>query len=405
MPKSKKKILIIGSYPIVLPQHGGQKRVHAIVTEYKKHFPNVKYVAVFSRWANPASARSDIPVSHRTDTIIMDSNKVEDIITGEAIFKEERVKQRLAKLLQSYRPDIIQLEQVYPYLGLKPLLEELGLDPILIFDTHNLESTMKREMYEAAGLAPSITKQLVERLTEVEKELSRRAGLTVAVSPADLDAYRRYDAKHLVLARNGIYPSASSPAGVKAWQKWFAEKSITHSALYVASAHMPNWHSFLSVIGEGLGFLRPDNRILIAGGLSDFLTKRYKWPATPGSATFWCRAEGCGVLPEDRLGALIAASDVMILPIASGGGSNLKTAEALLSGKPIVATSYAFRAYEKFMDLPTVTIADTPPEFRTAVSNALAAPTPGLSPGQRAELAEVTWPHVLQDLVQEVSAL
>jgi hypothetical protein len=111
------------------------------------------------------------------------------------------------------------------------------------------------------------------------------------------------------------------------------------------------------------------------------------------------------VLPEDSLGALIAATDVMILPIASGGGSNLKTAEALLSGKPIVATSYAFRAYEHFMDLPTVTIADTPSDFRNALSNALAAPTPGLTAGQKYQLTEVTWSHVLQDLIQEVSAL
>ena len=405
MPTSKKKILIIGSYPVVQALHGGQKRVQAVVTEYRKHFAEVKYVAVFSRWANPVAARSDIPVSHHTDWVIKESNKVEDIITGEAIFSEPGVKARFAQLLRSYQPDVIQLEQVYPYLGLKPLLEELDMKPQLIFDAHNVESEMKREIYEAAGLDKDITEQLVARLDGLEQDLAGNAVLTVAVSPADQKHFNESGAHKTVLARNGIYPSPGAPKQVAAWRKQFASEGIAHTLLYVASAHMPNWYSFQDVVGEGMGFLRPDTRVLIAGGLSDYLTTRHVWPATPGAAVFWCRAKGCGILSEDRLGALLAATDVIILPIASGGGSNLKTAEALLSGKPIVATSYAFRAYEKFMNYPTVTIADTPDEFRTAMTRAVAAPTPGPTAGQRAELSEVTWPNTLRDLISEVTAL
>jgi glycosyltransferase involved in cell wall biosynthesis len=405
MAKSKKKILIIGSYPIVQPLHGGQKRAHAVVTEYRKHFGDVKYVAVFSRWANPVAARTDIPVSHHTDWVIKESNKVEDIITGEAIFKEAGVKARFAQLLRSFHPDIIQLEQVYSYLGLKPLLEELNLQPQLVFDAHNVESDMKRAMYESAGLDHDTTEQLVGRIADLERELAGRSVLTVAVSPADQEHFNSAGAHKTVLARNGIYPSPAAPGQVADWKKQFASEGIARTFLYVASAHMPNWTSFQEVIGEGLGFLRPDARILIAGGLSDYLTTRHVWPATPGAATFWCRAKGCGILTEDHLGALIAASDTIILPIASGGGSNLKTAEALLSGKPIVATSYAFRAYEKFMNYPTVTIADTPAGFREAILRSMSAAPAALTAGQRAEVAEVTWPYTLRDLIQEVAAL
>ena len=47
----------------------------------------------------------------------------------------------------------------------------------------------------------------------------------------------------------------------------------------------------------------------------------------------------------------------MLLPITYGGGSNLKTAEALLTGHPIIATAKAFRGCEVFTDMPGMIIA------------------------------------------------
>jgi glycosyltransferase involved in cell wall biosynthesis len=405
MPASKKKILILGSYPIARPLHGGQKRVSALVNEYKKRFAEVKFVAVFSRWANPIAARSDIPVSHHTDRLIMDSVKLEDIICGESIFTEAKVKKRLSKLLREFRPDIIQIEQVYVYIGLKPLLEELNLNPKLVFDTHNVESAMKRLIYKDAGVRPDEITALVERLAEFEHELIQRAELTVAVSPADLATYKALGARSAILSSNGIYPAYPSAKAVADWRKHSASERINHTFLYVASAHLPNWTGFTDIIGDNLGFLAPDSRILIAGGLSDFLTTRHKWPATPGAATFWLRAEGCGILSEESLSGLLSATNHIILPITTGGGSNLKTAEALLSGKPIIATSYAFRAYEEFIDLPTVTIADTPEDFRAAMDCAVSAPPASLTPAQAQSLAAVTWPRALSSLVQAVAAL
>ncbi|HUD10924.1 MAG TPA: hypothetical protein VMS08_00815 [Candidatus Saccharimonadia bacterium] len=405
MTIANKRILIIGLYPIVKPRHGGQKRVQAVVREYQKHFASVKFVAVFSRWANPDHARTDIPVSHATDRIIMRSPRLEDIICGEAIYNEPKVKQQMAGILRSYRPDIIQIEQAYPYLGLKPLLEELGMNPLLVFDTHNVESKMKPGIYREAGLKQAEANQLARRIADLEQDLVSAAALTVAVSPEDQAAFMSMGAKRQTLARNGIYPNQGAPSDEDYWKKYFVEKRIRHKVLYVSSAHLPNWTGLQQMIGDGLGFLTPDSRILVAGGLSDYLTTRHIWPETPGAATFWCRTESCGILTEERLGGLISASDVMILPIRTGGGSNLKTAEALLSAKPIVATSYAFRAYEQFLQLPTVTIADTPRAFQHAILESLKNSPPALSGAETQSLQEVTWSSCLQDLIKEVGTL
>src|SRR5580658_1606461 len=172
MPSSDKKILIVGSYPITKPRHGGQKRVDAIVREYQKHFKEVRYVAVYSRWANPDAARTDIPVSHQTDGYIIETPRVEEIICGEAIFNEPKVKSQMAALLASFRPDVVQIEQVYPYLGLKPLLAELRMSPQIVFDAHNVESKMKPGIFKKAGLAQSEIKQLVDHIESLERDLA-----------------------------------------------------------------------------------------------------------------------------------------------------------------------------------------------------------------------------------------
>jgi hypothetical protein len=64
-----------------------------------------------------------------------------------------------------------------------------------------------------------------------------------------------------------------------------------------------------------------------------------------------------------------------------------------LSGKPVVATRYAFRAYEDFAAGPGVTLADDPPAFRRAVAQRLH----GVGPPRR----ETGWERCLQQLTWE----
>jgi hypothetical protein len=64
---------------------------------------------------------------------------------------------------------------------------------------------------------------------------------------------------------------------------------------------------------------------------------------------------------------LIANAHALPLPIGYGGGSNVKTAEALAAGRPIVATGAAFRGFDEYRSLPSVTLADTPLAFEAAI--------------------------------------
>jgi glycosyltransferase involved in cell wall biosynthesis len=84
----------------------------------------------------------------------------------------------------------------------------------------------------------------------------------------------------------------------------------------------------------------------------------------------------------DSLVPLFAAADVAVNPVGAGSGSNIKVAEYLAAGLPIVTTPVGLRGYEAFADLVTVAPLD---EFAEAVQTARSGD------GRRSALAELTW--------------
>jgi glycosyltransferase involved in cell wall biosynthesis len=168
--------------------------------------------------------------------------------------------------------------------------------------------------------------------------------------------------------------------------------------------HPPNGDGFIEMLGTALGYLPPDCEILVAGGVCELLEKS-DLVTGPLAGVNAARLRLLERQPDDDLAALIELSDVVLLPITSGGGSNLKTVEALLSGKPIVGSTYAFRAYEDFLGGAAVTVADEPVAFRTTVVRALADPTAVHPPdGWHNRLQTLTWPELGRKCVSELLA-
>ncbi|MEJ0072819.1 MAG: glycosyltransferase [Candidatus Saccharibacteria bacterium] len=403
---NKKKILVLSTYPIKNPQHGGQKRTYAIVDAYRQHFAQVRHSAVFFRPFYAEHEADDIPLGRDSEHKVMSSPLTGDVVCGEAIFEDGVVKRKMTSLLRSFAPDIIHIEQPFPYLGLKPLLKELQLSPRLVFGSQNIEAPMKREILEGAHVEEAQIRQAEKLITDLEAELSRASDLVVACTPSDLEAHKRMGAKHVVLAPNGVSRPHIDPQAVRYWQDKFQDMGVNRKILFVGSAHPPNWTGFLQMVGKGLGFLPYDARIIAAGSISDYFEREVNADAPDiDDATFWLRAFATGRLSEDRLAALITLGDVILLPITEGGGSNLKTAEAILADKKVVATSHALRSFEWFKDFPNVWVADTKPTFIRSIQAALDASHAARS-AQQAKLAhQVEWQQCLKAMVDRVGAL
>lgn len=401
-----KKVLIVATYPIEKPQHGGQKRLDAIYKEYKKTFRDVRFVAVFYRGFYSAHGRHDISTGSYTEHAIQSSPYTGDIACGKAIYQDPKVRREFTGLLISYKPDIIHIEQPYPFIGLEPLLKKLGMRPKIIFGSQNIEAPMKRKILEGVNLPEKTIREAEDLISNLEIALSKQSDLVIACTNEDMAAHKQMGATNLVLAPNGIAKIITSEKATQYWEKRLNKLGIDRFILFVGSAHPPNWTGFFDMVGKGLGFIPQNTRIIIAGSICDYFEQTIKADSLNiEDATFWLRAFSAGRLSEEKLGALIKLADVMVLPITEGGGSNLKTAEAILADKKVVATDHALRSFEWFKDFPNLWLANTQQDFQKSIIEALDTPHKVRTQREQKTARRVEWSACLADMVNKASQL
>lgn len=401
----KRKILIIGGFPIEQAQHGGQKRARAFFDAYVAAGHNVRYVAVYSHGAYPVSGSSDIAVGPETERKIANMPELADYVVGMAIASDSRVRHRLEKLLKAFDPDIVQLEQAFPYAGLREIIADLHLRAKLVYSSQNIEHEMKRSILEQAGLLNPANIAALNDIAALEIEFSKRCDLLLAVSDSDLAAHQAMGASQCVLAPNGMTTDKPTARQIEHVRQMLSERQAEKLVLFVGSAHLPNWTGFEDLVGFGVGFLPYNIRLGIAGGISVQMVQRSSNTQDIKKISFWNRAIPFGRISDQELAALLYLADVVILPISSGGGSNLKTAEALLSQKPIVASSFAFRGFDAYRDFPNVHIADNPIDFRQAILDVVASGKPQLSDNQKLVISKVGWGACLENALTRVEKL
>jgi glycosyltransferase involved in cell wall biosynthesis len=264
---------------------------------------------------------------------------------------------------------------------------------------------MKQDIFKGLKISNEQAKNAVKKIKNLEVDLAKDCSIVIAVSESDANEYKTMGAKRVVLAPNGI----SQPSAVRrnANKSAFPRESqyiVDRRILFVGSGHPPNWVGFEKMVGIKLGFLPPKSRIYLVGGISDHFVRVIKRRTTQ-DVTFWQRAIACGLVSEKRLTNLLSDCDLIILPITEGGGSNLKTAEAFVADKNIVATSYAMRTYEYLDKLPNLYIADTPQKFREAILKAISESHKERSNNERELVKRVLWDNCLNELIKQVSLL
>jgi len=372
---------------------------------------DVRYVGVFSTLNYSEYSPSDLPVGVDANELIARSlldTLTSDIICGNAISDDPQVKREMCHLISDFRPDIIELEQDYSYLGLRRVLEELGIQPKIVMSSHNIESTLKHDVLMSYGISVIDANRVKKELLEIERSLVQSADLVVACNRRDAIHLQRCGGKDIVIAPNGVCQWAHDEERSKQWSEKFAALGVDRFGTFVGSAHAPNVDGFLAMVGAGVGFLRPDMRLVVAGGVGGLLEEKVdvRKSETLQNATFWMRVVSAGRISDEDLHGLIDASDALLLPITYGGGSNLKTAEALISGKRIVSTSVAFRSFEWARSLPGVVVEDDPKRFREEIGKALSSGDfAGRSLANFPELSRVLWEDCLKDLIARIARL
>lgn len=371
------KIVTVSTYPVSHPQHGGQRRVDAIHRVLRDAGHDVVALPVFFRDNYAAhdadEARTALPGDRLRQ--LHDSGLREDLHIHRLLEGDSPAFAAICQRLHELAPDVLQFE--HPWLF--PLLDRLpGADRMrVVYSAHNIETELAPARFRDEALA-------------LEQAAARRADLVLAVSAADAAVLARWRgpgrAAPVVVAPNGCWPPQPDPSVPRP----IAEDYL----LLVGSGHPPNAEGYWDVIGKIPGCIPPDARLVVAGGMGDLLK------ADPRHRHFRLLNDNLvhvtGRVEEDKLQALLTHARGICLPIKSGGGTNLKTAEALLSLKPVIAMGTAFRGFEEAMSLDGVHVADTEDGFRTGVRNLFAGTL--TSTRQPEDVAGYTWQATLAAL-------
>jgi len=388
----KTRILVVAPYPIKNPMHGGQKRVQALVARYRELSSDVSFAAVYLNRSYTEAFKTDIAV---TDASVYEQlsahPELTDIIAGLALTEVKEVKSAFITLLKKKQPDVIHVEQPYMVASVAVILKEINMKSLIVFGSQNVEFEMKRGIFKSVVPKEALVR-LVKRTKDIEKRAVELADVVVAVSNYDLGVLTKDTKfKPRFVIPNGIEAPSSNVAKTNEWSEFKKNEKIKTIATFIGSAHPPNYLGFVKLLAKAK--IPGDTRIVVAGGMSTYISEQFK-----GQTEFWNRVSVAGVLSKPSLQALINESDIILLPILNGGGSNLKTAEAIISGKKIVATKYAFRGYERYLLLPNIYIANSEKAFETALTKAVHTSYIRLSSWQKKLVQTVTWPYALVNM-------
>lgn len=389
----KKRVLILATYPIDRPEHGGQHRVANIARTFRESGAVVQVAGVIGSDHYPASnGFVSFPGSAELAMHLSRPFLMEDYAIGELFSRDDRFFGLLAAQIDA-EPDLIHVEQPWLFKFARRYADTVTSKSVkVLLGAQNIEHQLK---FDILKNIVSVNEANVagEKVLACELAAISAADGICCVSQHDLEWVRSKTSAPCIVCANGVTERGTTNSGILTANKILGHRKF---ALYCASGHPPNVTGFFDIFGSGIGCIAPDEAIVIAGGAGPAIVNDKRFVRTAGLSRSCIMA---GAVTEECLQALLDTAHTIFLPITSGGGTNLKTAEALWAGKHIVATSTAMRGFEKYTSAQGVILADKPHEFLAALRTSMAAPPHVLSDAARAERKSVLWESTLSGLI------
>jgi hypothetical protein len=391
------KILTLSTYPIDDPRHGGQHRLFNIVETYREAGHEVQAAGVLGSDQYPASPGFvPFPGMAPLTKYIANPFLMDDWAIGELFSADEQYFKSLVDVI-TIVPDLIHVEQPWLF---KFAMRFAKLHPNkkikLIYGSQNIEHDMKFDIVKTY-LGADAAHKAQDKVLRCETAAISLADSICCVSQNDLDWTKLKTNAPSVLAYNGVKVRLTTPEGIAEANRITGHKKFV---LYSASAHPPNITGFFDIFAGGVGCIAPNELIVVAGSAGPNIKSDPRFERTAGLSKVFVAP---GTVSEECLQGLLEIAHTIGLPITHGGGTNLKTAEALWAGKHIVATTTALRGFESFRASQGVLVADEPSKFLASIRTTMAHAPNNLSIAERGKRTSVLWAETLKPLIALIS--
>ena len=161
---------------------------------------------------------------------------------------------------------------------------------------------------------------------------------------------------------------------------------------FIGSWHQPNISGVISLIDSinSLNINKQNNfAFWVIGGVGGGILNERSNILVDNK---WLQITG-PVSSEDIDSAILLSSGI-ILPIWEGGGSNLKTAQALLSEKCVISSKIAFRSFEDSINENGVYLSDNP----SGLANLMCSIEPDNRYSRSEEIRKLDWNNIFETL-------
>ena len=392
------KVLVLSTYPISEPIHGGQHRVRNIVNAYLKSGFDVKVAGVLgSDYYRKENGFVSYPGAILLSSIVEDFSIMVEYAISRLSVENESLYENIKKNI-NFCPDLIHVEQPWLFLFAIKFRQELDSYVPVIYGSQNIEWELKKKIISSSR-SDKKAEYLSNLVKEVEEFAIKESDAIICVSENDCNWVRRNTSAPVLLAQNGVNDAVHNEKGTREAGTVILEKRY---ALYCASAHPPNATGFFEIFGGGFGSLKPDEELVVVGEVGELIANDDR---IHKSAKLAEKTKLTFVVSQECLTALLHRAHCIILPLTQGGGTNLKTAEALWAGKHIVATTFAMQGFEQFIGSPGVVVKDDPISFKKALRQAMEQPSLKLSADEIKRRKVVLWENCLSELPDFVEVL
>jgi glycosyltransferase involved in cell wall biosynthesis len=391
-----KRILGLGTYPIQNPVHGGQRRVAAFKCFYERSGITYSYACIYNsnHYRGPDVGPFDLKLIVPESEIGLEG-VIGDLISGRQGASDAASFQHFMGVVERLSPDALQLEQPFMWPLAKRLRQtwRAGKLPV-IYSSHNVEAPLKQGILLSGGMAPDLRSKICSEIEGLEAELVREADLIVCVSAADQEYYCKSKSLPDVI----VVPNGTDRPYKSSMDRSIDSLRVFEGRPYlmtVGSAHPPNIDGICSyVIKDGVFCTPPAKCIAICGGVAAAVRTHPEFQRFRGANA--CRVEFFADISDSDLAVIKQCCHGVLLPIFDGGGSNLKTAEALTLGKWVIATSISLRGFEAYAN-DGVVVANNPAEFRHAMRQVLQQRPAVIGDGARLARDALYWDRCFAD--------